>query len=252
MKSLVKSSGVLSGLDYNKALNSLDYNKAIGAIYRSFGSSSSDVQIPLPEQEKVVDKPAPRQRPEELTDVEIEQAILPIFDYFDANLQILNNSLGEKPKEVVMGRVWKVVLNVVENLLVPPLADTPSDLKPLSDKEVDIVFKWLKVCRLFFGIMFVTDERGSSCETISMLMGRDQSHLRHFKMRSIERFYQSVFIMIGIRMFFSFGAVIACNCFFFQRCAHGGMRATDATTSTCCSTNQTSEVCLCSQKSRYY
>lgn len=158
MKSLVKSSGVLGGLDYNKALNSLDYNKAIGAIYRSFGSNSSDVQIPLPEQEKAIEKPAPRQRPEELTDVEIEQAILPIFDYFDANLQILNNSLGEKPKEVVMGRVWKVVLNVVENLLVPPLADTPSDLKPLSDKEVDIVFKWLKVCRLFFGIMFVTDE----------------------------------------------------------------------------------------------
>lgn len=150
LKSLVKSTGVLSGLDYNKALNSLDYNKAIGAIYRSFGSNSSDVQIPLPEQEKIIDKPAPRQRPEELTDVEIEQAILPIFDYFDANLQILNNSLGDKPKEVVMGRVWKVVLSVVENLLVPPLADTPSDLKPLSDKEVDIVFKWLKFLRDYF------------------------------------------------------------------------------------------------------
>lgn len=146
LKSLVKSSGVLSGLDYNKALNSLDYNKAIGAIYRSFGNSSSEVQIPLPESEKAPERPTPRQRPDELTDVEIEQAILPVFDYLDANLQVLNNSLGDKSKEVVMARVWKVVLNVMENLLIPPLADTPSDLKPLSDKEVDIAFKWLKVC----------------------------------------------------------------------------------------------------------
>ncbi|GJJ09370.1 hypothetical protein Clacol_003592 [Clathrus columnatus] len=158
LKSLVKSVSVLSGLDYNKALNSLDYNKAIGAIYRSFGSSSSEVQIPLPESEKISEKPTPRQRPDELTDVEIEQAISPIFDYFEPNLQVLNNSLGDKSKEVVMERVWKVVLNVVENLLVPPLADTPTDMKPLSDKEVDIVFKWLKVrTAQFKKIILVTD-----------------------------------------------------------------------------------------------
>lgn len=150
LKTLIKSG--LLGLDYNKALGSIDYNKALGnvtALYRSLGSSSSDVQIPLPEseREKFQEKPVTRVRPEELTDVEIEQAILPIFDYFDANLQILNSSLGDKPKEMVMTRVWKVVLNVIESLLVPPLADTPSDMKPLSDKEVDIVFKWLKVCK---------------------------------------------------------------------------------------------------------
>ena len=146
LKTLIKSGGL--GLDYNKALSSLDYNKALGnmtALYRALGSSSSEVQIPLPNSEKPPDKPPPRQRPEELTDLELEQAILPVFDYFDANLQVLNSSLGDKTKEMVMTRVWKVILNVIEGLLVPPLADTPSEMKPLSDKEVDIVFKWLKV-----------------------------------------------------------------------------------------------------------
>lgn len=122
---------------------SLNYNKALGnvtALYRSaVGSSVSEVQVPLPQNEK------PRFRPEELTDVEIEQAIVPLFDYFDANLQTLNTYLSDTAKEKVMSRVWKEILNVIEGLLVPPLSDASSEMHPLKDKEVDIVFKWLKV-----------------------------------------------------------------------------------------------------------
>ena len=44
-----------------------------------------------------------------------------------------------------MTKIWKEVLTVIEGLLVPALSDQPTDMKPLSDKEVDIVFKWLKV-----------------------------------------------------------------------------------------------------------
>ena len=125
---------------------SLDYNKALGnvtALYRSaLGSNSSDVQIPLPSSER------PRVRPEDLTDVELEQAITPVFDFFDANLPTLNTYLSDSAKEMVMMRVWKEILNVIEALLIPPLSDSPSDMKPLTDKEVDIVFKWLKV-RMF-------------------------------------------------------------------------------------------------------
>lgn len=96
-------------------------------------------RYPYPRGEK------PRVRPEELTDVEVEQAILPLFDYFDANLQTLNTYLSDTAKEMVMTRVWKEILVVLEGLLIPLLSDVSSDMKPLSDKEVDIVFKWLKV-----------------------------------------------------------------------------------------------------------
>jgi len=121
----------------------LDYNKALGgvtAFYRSaMGGSSAEPQIPLPSSEK------PRVRPEDLTDVEIEQAIAPLFDYLDANMQTLNTHLSDTAKEMVMTRVWKEILGILEGLLIPPLSELPSDMKPSSDKEVDVVFRWLKV-----------------------------------------------------------------------------------------------------------
>lgn len=132
LKTLIKAGSL--GLDYNKALGN------VTALYRSaLGSNSSEVQIPLPHNEK------PRVRPEELTDVEIERAIIDLFDYFDANLHILNTYLSETAKDMVIMRVWKEILVVIEGLLIPPLSKLPSDMKPLTDKEVDIVFKWLKV-----------------------------------------------------------------------------------------------------------
>ena len=131
LKSLIKGD---SKLDYNKALGN------VTALYRSaLGGSASEVQIPLPADEK------PRVKPGELSDIEIEQAIAPLFDYFEANLQTLNTYLGDSTKEIVMTRVWKEILATVEGLLIPPLSETPSEMKPLTDKEVDIVFKWLKV-----------------------------------------------------------------------------------------------------------
>ncbi|KAA1475982.1 hypothetical protein DENSPDRAFT_784248 [Dentipellis sp. KUC8613] len=137
LKSLIKTGN--SGIDYNKALGN------VTALYRSaLGGGSADPQIPLPTSER------PRVKPAELTDVEIEQAIVPLFDYFDANLQTLNTYLGETTKEMVMTRLWKEILTIIEGLLVPPLSDTASEMKPLSDKEVDIVFKWLKFLRDYF------------------------------------------------------------------------------------------------------
>jgi hypothetical protein len=130
LKSLVKGD---SKLDYNKALGN------VKELYRTaLGGNTSEVQIPLPADEK------PRVKPGEFTDVEIEHAIAELFDYFEANLQTLNTYLGESTKEIVMTRIWKEVLTTVEGLLIPPLSEAPSDMKPLTDKEVDIVFKWLK------------------------------------------------------------------------------------------------------------
>ncbi|KZT37680.1 hypothetical protein SISSUDRAFT_987298 [Sistotremastrum suecicum HHB10207 ss-3] len=137
LRLLTKGTGI--GLDYNKAIG------GVQALYRqALGANTSEVLIPLPASEK------PRVREGELTDLEMEQAITPLFDFLDANLQILNTYLSDVTKEMVMSRAWKELLNVIEGLLIPPLSDAPSDMKPLSDKEVDIVFKWLKFLRDYF------------------------------------------------------------------------------------------------------
>jgi len=150
----------------------LDYNKALAnvtGLYRSaLGSTSNEVQVPLPSSEK------PRVRPEELTDVEIERAIVPLFDYFDANLHILNTHLAEAVKDTVMLRVWKEILTVIEGLLIPPLSKLSSDMKPLSDKEVDIVFKWLKFMRDYFH----AEGEGVSLETLQNQKYRDVVSIR--------------------------------------------------------------------------
>lgn len=100
-------------MDYNKAINNVTtlYRSALGS------SSSSEPQIPLPSAEKS------RTGPEDLTDVEVEKAILPLFNYFDANLQTLNMYLRDNAKEMVMTRVWKEILLVIEGLLIPPLSE---------------------------------------------------------------------------------------------------------------------------------
>jgi len=120
----------------------LDYKGAyrnITALYQqTMGKDAAEPVIPLPKEEK------PRVKPDALTDVEIEGAIAPLFDYFDANLQVLNSSLSETARETVMVKAWKEILNTLEDLLIPPLSEAPSDMRPLSDQEVDIVFKWLK------------------------------------------------------------------------------------------------------------
>lgn len=137
------SRAVLKTLIKSNTAGSIDYNKAFGNVTALFGSalgSKDEVQIPLPQSEK------PRFKSEGLTDLEIEQAILPLFDFFDANLSTLNTYLSETTKDMVMLRIWKEILSVIEGLLIPPLSDVQSDMKPLTDKEVDIVFKWLKVC----------------------------------------------------------------------------------------------------------
>ncbi|KAG8934303.1 hypothetical protein FRC01_003816 [Tulasnella sp. 417] len=121
---------------------SYDYNKAFAGVtglYRSaIGADKADSLIPLPHQEKG------RARPQALTDEEIEGALTPLFDYLDANLQTFNNHLSEATKATVMAKIWKEMLATIEDLLVPPLANAPSDMKPLTEKEVDIVFKWLR------------------------------------------------------------------------------------------------------------
>jgi hypothetical protein len=116
----------------NDALNKIQ------AAYRSAISQSENL-IPAV-REKNHQKMGQR-----LTDVQIESAIGPLLDYFDDNLQVLNGSLSATNLRAVLLRLWKEILLAVEDMIVPPLSDRPSTMRPLTDGELDVVLKWLKV-----------------------------------------------------------------------------------------------------------
>ncbi|CAG8433104.1 7775_t:CDS:10 [Ambispora gerdemannii] len=86
---------------------------------------------------------------EPLTDVVVEEAIYPLFDYFDTNLQTLHANLNETVVNMVITKVWKEIEMTLEELLVPPLSDRTSDMKPLNDMEIDVVYKWLKFMKQY-------------------------------------------------------------------------------------------------------
>ena len=72
-------------------------------------------------------------------------ALEPLFNYFNENFAIMKETLTDPAMIMVMTRLWKEVLATTESLLVPPLSDKPSQQRPLTQQELDIVFKWLKV-----------------------------------------------------------------------------------------------------------
>lgn len=69
----------------------------------------------------------------------------PLFNYFNQNFAIMKETLTDSAMIMVMTRLWKEVLSTIESLLVPPLSDKLSQQRPLTQQELDIVFKWLKV-----------------------------------------------------------------------------------------------------------
>ena len=87
-------------------------------------------------------------KPQGITDEDIEKAIHPLFDYFDANFGILDESLSKVSSVIVMSKLWKSVLGMFEDLLLPPLSDKPSRMRQLNEPEVDIIYKWLIVPHL--------------------------------------------------------------------------------------------------------
>ncbi|KAF3273980.1 hypothetical protein TWF970_008185 [Orbilia oligospora] len=93
------------------------------------------------------------------TDDDVANALTPLFTYFNENFEILDKTLTHEALINVMAKLWKEVLATIEALMVPPLSDKPSNQKPLSNQELDVVFKWLKFLFEFFN---APDEQGQS------------------------------------------------------------------------------------------
>jgi hypothetical protein len=99
------------------------------------GRTSLSKQIPT----------SPKPGGEGLGDKQIEDAITPLFDYFDRNFAVLAESLSKVASVVVMGKLWKEVLAMFEDLLLPPLSDKTSPMRQLDEPEVHVIYKWLNV-----------------------------------------------------------------------------------------------------------
>ena len=79
------------------------------------------------------------------TQADVTNSLKPLLNYFDDNFAIMKQTLTDSAMILVMTRLWKEVLVTIEGLLVPPLSDKPSSQKPLTQQEVDIVYRWLQV-----------------------------------------------------------------------------------------------------------
>ncbi|KAK4988504.1 hypothetical protein LTR50_003908 [Elasticomyces elasticus] len=84
------------------------------------------------------------------TATDVENALSPLFTYFQDNFAIMKQTLTDAAMVMVMTRLWKEVLVTIESLLVPPLSDKLSQQRQLTRKELDIVFKWLQLLFDFF------------------------------------------------------------------------------------------------------
>ncbi|OAV98529.1 hypothetical protein PTTG_25578 [Puccinia triticina 1-1 BBBD Race 1] len=165
LKKLVSTPGLMmKGIEITKMSTKLDIDlskvTSYGAgLWRSVANSTREQEIPLPKDEMIIANlnnnvtpvENPRTKgPKGLTDADIEAAIADLFEYLDQCMSTLRNSLSEKAGQLVMAKLWKEILSIIDSLLLPPLSDQPSEMRALSGKEVDIVLKWLKFLTNFF------------------------------------------------------------------------------------------------------
>ncbi|CAI4064712.1 hypothetical protein N7582_002772 [Saccharomyces uvarum] len=108
------------------------------------------------------------------SDEEVYDAILPLFDYLNANLNILASELSQRLLFMVMLRAWNLVLENADLLLLPSLNSAKTNIlrsakkslwentisstktvsgygRPLTQAEIETIFKWLgALCIDFF------------------------------------------------------------------------------------------------------
>ncbi|OWZ78089.1 cytoplasmic protein [Cryptococcus neoformans Tu401-1] len=117
------------------------YNEALGKLSAVYKSAMRTQEFIIP--------PTKEERHRGPTDSEIETAIHPLFDYLDVNNHTLASTLSSDEMELVMAKLWKQILVTIEGLIVPPLSDKRSHMRPLEDVELDIALSWLRFLKDF-------------------------------------------------------------------------------------------------------
>src|SRR5690606_37984781 len=76
-----------------------------------------------------------------ITDEECDAVLTPLIDYFEKNLSILHDHLREGVMTLVITKLWKRILFILEARLTPPLSDELSTMTPLTESETHILYK---------------------------------------------------------------------------------------------------------------
>lgn len=74
-----------------------------------------------------------------------EDAIAPLLGFLEHNLTKLNENLTETIMQAVVLKIWEQILRTLDAILLPPLSEHLSDIKPLDDYQLRVVLKWLEV-----------------------------------------------------------------------------------------------------------
>ncbi|KAI9594161.1 hypothetical protein BDF19DRAFT_446142 [Syncephalis fuscata] len=72
-----------------------------------------------------------------------------LISYLERNLFAMSNYLRPEVSSVVFVKIWKEILQSLENLMIPPLSDLPTNMKSLGAIELDMIytcFDSLKAC----------------------------------------------------------------------------------------------------------
>ncbi|KAF1804198.1 hypothetical protein V8B55DRAFT_1512014 [Mucor lusitanicus] len=79
-----------------------------------------------------------------------EDAIAPLLDFLEHNLAMLNENLTETIMQSVVLKIWKQILRTLDSILLPPLSEHLSEVKPLDDYQLHVVLKWLELLKILF------------------------------------------------------------------------------------------------------
>lgn len=136
-----------------------------------------------------------------VTPAEVEGALQPLFTYFDENFAIMKQTLTDATMMAVMTRLWKEVLLAIESLLVPPLSDKPSTQKPLTQAEMDIVYRWLELLFAFFNAKDETGEvLGVPADVLKSPKWHELASLNFFYFDSTENLVRTSERMVAANM----------------------------------------------------
>jgi len=86
-----------------------------------------------------------------LTPQEAEEALLPLTEYLDKNLETLCSSLSSKMAQEVIFRTWCDILVILENLMVPQMyGAVERDRRILNKRQINFIEVALDVSFFFF------------------------------------------------------------------------------------------------------